>query len=269
MQPRPGAATVSPPSFFLGRAIRGRCYRTGLIGANGTLRLTNGPRSSNSKQCMHRACVLLLLLSVNPAIARGVPLVVRPHARFAETVVYQSTGRITFATGSKDRDRTITLVPVDHDGLVATLDTTIVDHVDDDFTYRGVLNVDEGGGVSTREMQMVNAANILVVSPQVIHQLAAGAPEVVTDGHIEVSEDVLPVRCTHRLEGNPHDLPLRVITQTRTADGKVNLETRAAFGPDGLPLSAHTTGTIRALIEVSLDLTLTRKATLPSTATAR
>ena len=195
------------------------------------------------------------------APANGTPLV-KPHrARFHEAVVFQSTGRLTYATGSKERDRTITMVPVDRDGLLATLDTTIVDHADDDFEYRGVLNVDEQGNVSTRQMEMVNAANILGVSPAVIRELSNGTPEVATVGHLEVSQDVWPVQYRHRLEGTALEVPLRVVTLTSTTDGRVSLETRAAFGADGLPLSAHTTGTIRATLPVTVDLTLTRRAT--------
>lgn len=201
------------------------------------------------------ACLLFITI-VLAAASFATP----PRARFSEPVVYQSTGRLTYATGAKERDRTITMVPVDKDGLVATLDTTIVDHVDDEFEYHGVLNVDEQGTVTTRQMEMVNAANILGVSPQVIRGLGEGKPEVHTDGHLEVSGDVLPVHYAHRLMGAATDVPLRVLTTTSTDDGKIRLETEAAFGPDGLPLSAHTRGTIQALVAVTVDLTLTRKA---------
>jgi hypothetical protein len=206
---------------------------------------------------MTRSLACLLFLAIVLAAAS---FATPPRARFSEPVVFQSTGRLTYATGSKDRDRTITMLPVDKDGLVATLDTTIVDHVDDDFEYHGVLNVDEQGTVTTRQMEMVNAANILGVSPQVIKQLGAGQPEVQTEGHLEISGDVLPVHYTHKLIGAASDVPLRVVTTTKTPDGKIHLETEAAFGPDGLPLSAHTKGTIQALVSVTVDLTLTRKA---------
>ena len=202
---------------------------------------------------MHRTLALFVLIAATAHASD------RPRGRFTEPATWNSTGQLAYATGSKLRDRTITLVPVDRDGAVATLDATVVDHVEDDFEYHGVLNVDEQGAVTTRQIDMVNAANILVVTPQIVRQLLAGVPEVTAPGHIEVSGDVLDVTCTHRLIGRPGDPPpLRVRTRTLSADGKIDLVTEAAFGAEGLPLSARTLGTIKALVTVNVDLLLSR-----------
>lgn len=218
---------------------------------------------------MNRTLALIVLLAGTATLvrwplwsaespARNAAAANLPRARFTETVSYHSAGRLTYATGTKERDRTITLVPIDREGPVATLDTTIVDHVDDDFEYRGVLNVDAQGTVTTRQKEMINAANILMVSPQAVKQLLDGRPEALTSGYVEVSGDLIEVQCTHRLIGAPGDVPLRVRTSTRTPDAKIDLETTAAFGADGLPLSAQTRGTIKAIVTVSVDLSLTR-----------
>lgn len=206
---------------------------------------------------MNRSAAFLVLFA---ALTTYAVVAKQPRARFCDTVTYHSAGRLTYATGSKDRDRTITLVPVDRDGLVATLDVTIVDHVEDDFEYHGVLNVDEQGNVSTRQKEMVNAANILVVTPQVMKALREGQASASTTGHVEVSQDLYDVTCTHRLVSKPGELPLRVRTETKSADGKIDLYTDAAFGSDDMPLSARTQGTIKAVVTVSVDLSLTRLA---------
>lgn len=182
------------------------------------------------------------------------------RGRFKQAVSFHSAGRITYATGSKERDRTITIVPVEQDGVVQTLETRIVDHVDDDFEFQGQLMVDATGHVWARQKEMVNAANILTVSPAVIDRLRGGAAEVQTSGTAEVSGDVYDVACKHHLVGKPEDRPLRVRTVTTTPDGKIQLETVAAFDGDGLPLSAQTKGTIKAALTLTIDLRLTRLA---------
>src|SRR5262245_1556999 len=73
-----------------------------------------------------------------------------PRSRFASPVSFHSSGRISYGAGTKDRDRTITLTPVSQNGVVSALDTTIVDHVEDDFAYQGQLVVDEQGAVWAR-----------------------------------------------------------------------------------------------------------------------
>lgn len=213
---------------------------------------------------MNRSTATFVLLAGMAALSQlpvwSADPTARPRARFKAPVSYHSSGRLTYATGTKERDRTIALVPVESDGPVANLDCTITDHAEDDFEYHGVLNVDDQGNVTTRLKELINAANILVVTPSTIKELADGKPEVTTQGHVEISGDVYPVRCTHQLIGKHSDVPLRVITHTRSDDGKIDLHTKVAFGPDGMPLSAMTQGTIKAIVTVTVDLALTRIA---------
>lgn len=183
-----------------------------------------------------------------------------PRGRFKHAVRFHSSGRITYATGTKERDRTITIAPVEQDGVVQMLEARIVDHVDDDFEYQGQLMVDASGKVWSRQKEMVNAANILAVTPAVIDRLRSGAGQVQTSGSAEVSGDVYDVACTHQLIGKPEDRPLRVRTVTTTRDGKIALETVAAFDGDGLPISAETTGLIKHMITLHVELRLTRLA---------
>jgi hypothetical protein len=187
-----------------------------------------------------------------------------PRGRFKQPISFHSAGQISYATGAKERDRTITLVPVEQNGVVQILETSIVDHVDDEFEYQGQLMVDATGLVWARQKEMVNAANILTVSPSIIDRLRDGHPEVVTTGTAEVSGELYDVSCKHALIGTAADRPVRVRTRTTTPDGKIDLETVAAFDQDGLPLSAATKGTIKHIMTLTVDLRLTRIASASS-----
>jgi hypothetical protein len=218
------------------------------------------PARRSCRRLLAAAVALAVAGATTPAVtdAGGESAPGSPPWRFTEAIVYRSTGTITCRLGRRDRDRTITMVPVLLDARKLALDVSIVDHEDDDRIISGRLSVDPQGAVTAARPELINVANILAVTPRVLRTLRSSGSPVSHGGQAEVAGTVHDVSFSHELVGDGPAGTQRIRTATGSADGRFALETVVDLAPDGLPVTAVTRGTIRSFALLTVDLMLVR-----------
>ena len=172
--------------------------------------------------------------------------------REAGPLVFRSRGTVHAGGKDRPRDRTITLLRKGN--LVAV---KIDDHVDNKV-IRGTLDVTADRQLVTEDPQMMNAANLIAITPRVLAELKRGVESVETEGAVEANGKVYPVVMSHALIGRGGETS-EVVTVTESENGKLHFETRATVDSHGIPLRATTTGHVKVFVfNADINLTLER-----------
>lgn len=208
-----------------------------------------------------RAAMTVVTCAMIPAsaIAQAAPPADN-ELREAGSVTFRSVGEIKALMFSIERDRSIILTPMLQGGKLMSVKTRIVDHADDDKVIDGMMKVSPEGQVYSDEPEIVNACNILNITPAILRTLKQSPEPVVTQGATEVSGKVHPTRSQHtRLtEPNANGI-VEIRSHTKDADGIIDLETMTVMGPDGLPIESKSHGTIKkGLLTLTADLKTVR-----------
>lgn len=205
------------------------------------------------------------LVSVAVLLALGSaalpPLEERSRA-FSHAVHFRSRGTISAMVFTLKRDMKIAMVPVRAEGRLTALDTTVVDVAGGGKRWHAVLPLSPRGTVSTREPKLINATNILGIDPRLRGHLVAGRGPFRVQGQIEAEGALREVTITHQLASPPQgDGTVVIESITESEDGGINLETFSTIAPDGLPLHAETSGTVKkGPLDVGVAIHLTRES---------
>jgi hypothetical protein len=200
--------------------------------------------------------VLLASTFAEPAHAR---LVRKPkkkassHSTAHAPLVFRSHGTVSGGGKDRRRDRTITMTRA---GDQVQLE--IQDHVDGTVT-RGAVAMAPDRRLVTDQPELLNAANIVSVTPSVLRALKAGREEIVTEGQVEANGKVYACSMTHSLGAAGEDGTTEVVTNTDSDNGKLHFETRATVDANGIPVSARIHGRVKVFVfGANVDLTLER-----------
>lgn len=175
-----------------------------------------------------------------------------------DPVTYKVSGRASAFLFSQRRDRTITFTPKIADKKIQGVDVLITDHANGGKETTGALEMVEGVFVATR-VEMVNARNILTFTPRILEMLEKSAIEI--QGFVEVRGKVYEVEAMHRILKRHEDGRLEIETVVRSP--KIRTNTLTVLGPDKLPISAVTSGTIEMALRVKIRMNLERVAPEP------
>lgn len=168
-------------------------------------------------------------------------------------LVFRSRGTVSGGGKDRRRDRTISLTRAGD-----RVDVVIQDHVDGTVT-RGTVDIAPDRRLVTDRPELLNAANIVSVTPSVLRALKAGKEEIVTEGRVEANGRVYPCSMMHTLGVASDDGTTEVITRTESDNGKLRFETRAIIDANGIPMSATTHGRVKVFVfGANVDLTLER-----------
>lgn len=176
--------------------------------------------------------------------------------REAGSVTFRSVGEIKALMFSIERDRSITLTPMLAGGKLMAVKTRIIDHADGDKVIDGMMKVSPDGQVYSEEPEIVNACNILNITPAILRTLKQSGEPVVTQGATEVSGKIHPTRSQHiRLTEPNANGVVEVRSLTKDQGGIIDMETHTVMGPDGLPIESKSKGTIKkGLLTLTADL---------------
>lgn len=171
----------------------------------------------------------------------------------ASPLVFRSRGTVVGGGQTRQRDRTITMVRAGNQ-----VELVIDDHVDAKVT-KGTVAVTPERQLVTEDPALINAANIVGVTPGVLRELRSGKETVETTGQVEANGKVYPVVMVHQLGDWVGKESTEVITTTESENGKLALETRARLDANGIPVSATTQGRLKVFVfSATINLTLER-----------
>lgn len=198
-------------------------------------------------------------IAVRP-VAKLSPLEERSRA-FPGTIRFRSRGTVTAVILKMKRDMKIELTPVRDEGRLTGLDTTVIDVAGGGKRWQAVLPMSARGTIKATEPKLVNASNILGIDPRIREHLKSGGKPLTVATQIETEGALRDVSITHRLAGPPQrDGTVVIESLTTSEDGGINLRTASTMAPDGLPLQAETSGTVRkGPINVDVAIKLTRE----------
>lgn len=168
-------------------------------------------------------------------------------------LVFRSRGTVDGGGKVRQRDRTITMT---RSG--ASVAVRIDDHVDNQV-LRGTIGLTPERQLVTDDPALMNAANLIAITPRVLARLKAGEESVETFGQVEANGKVHSVVMAHSLVGAAGATTSEVLTVTESENGKLSLETRAVVDAQGIPVSATTTGRLKVFVfSADINLTLER-----------
>lgn len=170
----------------------------------------------------------------------------------AAPLVFRSHGVVRGGGKDRPRDRTITLHRKGN--LVAV---KIDDHIEKKV-IRGTLDMTPDRQLVTEDPQLMNAANLIAITPSILAELKRGAGSVESEGAVEANGRVYPVVMSHALVGPPGDT-CQVVSVIESENGKLSFETRAVVDRHGIPIRATTRGRLKVFVfTADVDLTVER-----------
>lgn len=189
------------------------------------------------------------------------PLAERDLA-FADTVRFRSKGTVTAMFIKMKRDMKIEMSPVRVSEQLTAMDTTVTDVAGGGKQWKATLPMSARGTLKSTEPKLINATNILGIDPVIRERLKGGGKPITINGHVEIEGALKPVSITHRYIGRGKEAGTHVIESvTENEDAGIAFKTLSTMAPDGLPLHAETSGTVKkGPIDVAVAIQLTREA---------
>lgn len=177
-------------------------------------------------------------------------------------LVFTSIGQVKALVVKFERNLVYEMRPILKNDEVNAVAITMTNRADGDAVTRGRLDVTERGTLRASTPKLINACNIGSIDPVARAKLLAGE-RVTTRGQMEISGTVHAITAKHARRGPVgKDQTMQVESESESADGGVHLTTVTTLAPDGLPLSADTTGTIaKGPLKLNLTLELRRVKT--------
>lgn len=179
---------------------------------------------------------------------------------FPGTVSFRSRGTITALFVKMKRDMKIEMSPVRAGDALTAMDTTVTDIAGGGKQWRATLPMSKRGTLHATEPKLINATNILGIDPAMRERLKSGGKPITVNGQIETEGALKPVTITHSLASAKDDGSCVIKSVTESEEHGIALETLSTMAPDGLPLHAETSGTVKkGPIDVGVEIRLTRE----------